>query len=170
MDVHSELIINAPAAEAWRVLGQDFADIGEWAVSIEASHIDTDVVQVGTVRTCAGPAMGPFPAGDFTEELTHFDAANMSFAYVGRSGLPPFIKRARNSWRIEAIDERSCRVMSHAVVELAWWVRPFEWLMFRMMGKSFDGFEDELRHRIEQGSAHPRKVEAIASAGKAVAS
>lgn len=56
MQIHMEVKINAPADEAWKVLGEGFGAISDWTSSLKASSLDGGL-KAGGVRTCeSGPA------------------------------------------------------------------------------------------------------------------
>lgn len=155
MDMHTEAIVDAPAARAWKVLGEEFGSIGLWSTAVDSSHVSGEV-DVGAVRTCEIARTGPF-SGRFTEELTLYDPEAMAFTYVATSGLPRFMTTAMNRWTIEALDGQRCRVRSRATLALVWWMRPLGPLMRWAMRRDMHRFVEEMRHRIEQGSVHPRK-------------
>jgi hypothetical protein len=62
MEMRAELVINAPAEDAWVVVGERFGDIGEWASAITESVMDGPPA-VGRVRTCQVARFGPIAAG-----------------------------------------------------------------------------------------------------------
>ena len=72
-------IINAPAADVWDLMGERFADIGDWSDTVEASSLDGPL-GTGATRTCK---LKPTPAGlDTIEEtLTAFDRNRQHFAF-----------------------------------------------------------------------------------------
>ena len=51
MRVKESLDISAPAPAVWQVLGEDFANISDWAGSVFTSSLDGDP-GVGVTRTC----------------------------------------------------------------------------------------------------------------------
>ncbi len=157
MEIHCTILIDAPATEAWSVLGEHFASIGDWAASITASSLD-GALGVGATRTCSSKGFGPFPGGEFSEVLTHFDPKSMAFSYRAVTGMPWFVSRAQNRWTVEALRENQCCVHSRATLELLWWMRPLGPILQRMMRASLRGFTEELQYRVLHGSAHPRKL------------
>lgn len=161
IDMRTEIDLDAPASEAWQVLGEQFGAIGEWAVAIRSSSLDGDVA-VGTVRTCEIGGFGPVGAGRITEELTELDADAMRFTYAARTGLPRMIQSAVNRWSVQSLGRERCRVRSHASIDVAWWALPLTpWIGWGMR-LGVPRFVEELRHRVELGVAHPRKRAALA--------
>lgn len=161
IELRIEVEVEAPAAEAWRVLGDQFGTIGEWASGLRASSLD-GAVGVGAVRTCDVADFGPFSAGRITEEVLEFDRRAMRFTYASRSGMPRMVQAAKNRWSIEALGSDRCRVRSHASIDLHWWALPLATWAGWGMRSGADRFVEELRHRIETGTAHPRNTTTLA--------
>jgi hypothetical protein len=80
MEIRAELVINAPAEDAWVVVGERFGQISEWASAITQSVIDGPPA-AGRVRTCQVAGFGPIPAGVITERLVRFDPDARSLSY-----------------------------------------------------------------------------------------
>ncbi|MEN0068522.1 MAG: SRPBCC family protein [Myxococcota bacterium] len=157
MDLHSEIPLDVPAKEAWAVLGAQFGDIGQWATSIQRSHLDRPLDE-GAVRTCEIQGFGPIGAATIHERLTHFDPSTMAFTYEVVSGLPPMFRRAINRWRIHPDGPTRCRVTSHATVTLVWWAAPFGWWIRRQFASGSRDVSRDLEHRVRNGVPHPQKL------------
>lgn len=157
MDMHLSTTTHVPAEHAWALLGEQFADIGLWASVIEHSSL-TGPPQVGAVRTCTVQGFGPVPSGRVEEKLLSFDPANFTFTYQAVSGLPGFMLEARNTWTVEPISPHKCRVHSLAVLRLKF---PFSLVSIPLrsqLEKSGHRLLEELKHQLETGCPHPRKV------------
>lgn len=162
MDLRLEIVVNAPARAAWEVLGERFADIGEWASPITSSSLD-GAPRVGAVRTCHTLRIGPIPAGTIKERLIEYDPASMSFAYEAVDGMPGFIKRAANAWSVHPLDDERCLVRAGATVALRGPAALLGFLLKRKLQSDGARVLDELRHRIEHGRPHPRKMKSMAT-------
>ncbi len=160
IDIHMEMELEAPASEAWNVLAEHFGEVSEFASGVQASSLDREV-GVGAVRNCEVPGFGPFDPSQITEELTEFDPARMKYAYQAGGELPPMIPGSKNRWSIEELGPNRCRVKSHASVELQWWAFPIASLLGWAIRAEVLRFGEDLRHRVEQGSVHPRKLAAL---------
>lgn len=156
MDLRHDVVLEAPASVAWQVLGEAFGDVADWSTTLASSHL-IGALDVGAARVCENRGFGPFPASQITETLTRFDRQTMSFAYDATEGLPAFVRKAENRWTIEPVGPHQCRVRIHATVTLAWWARPFGFLLPSLMRRDLDRFLEELRHQVEHGVPHPRK-------------
>ncbi len=161
MKIITELDVNASASRAWQVLGEEFGDVAGWSATLASSSLN-GTLEVGAVRTCMGTGFGPFPPGAVTEELTHFDREKRAFTYVGRDGIPSFVRHAENAWSVVDTGGNTCQVRSEATLEVAWWLRPVAFLMPWMMRSDMRKFTEELRHMIEHGTPHPRATDAKA--------
>ena len=159
MQMKHSVEIAASADDAWHVLGVGFGQICEWSTSLSDSTMVGDLQQ-GGVRQCKSAGFWPFPPSVVTEELTHFDHEEMAFAYVAKTGLPPFVTRATNAWKVEPDGPGHCKVSFHAVIELAWWAAPLGWLMPMFIRSDLAQMTEEMKYRIETGKPHPRVLAA----------
>ena len=157
IEMRSEVELDVPASEVWSLMAERFGEIGQWAVAIRKSTLDGEVA-VGAVRTCEIGGFGPVGAGEITEELTELDRTTMKFTYAARSGLPSMLVGAENRWSIEPLGPDRARVRSHASIDLRWWALPFARLIGWGMRSGVPAFFEELRHRVENGTPHPRKL------------
>ncbi|WP_211695429.1 SRPBCC family protein [Mycobacterium spongiae] len=155
MELHTEIAINAPASTAWEVLGTQFGEIADWTATIGSSTLEGQL-GVGAVRSCQSNGFGPLPVGAVTEEITHFDSEAMELAYVATSGLPPFLREARNSWTIVPNGASRCVATSHARLVLAPWARPLGAIARLQVRRLLRQVGEELAFRVERGEPHPR--------------
>lgn len=159
MDMHVEIIINAPAATVWAAIGAGFGDIGRWAAPITTSALD-DAPGAGAVRSCHIAQFGPVPAGVIQERLLAYDPQAMTFEYDVLSGMPGFVARAGNRWSVHARDAHSCAVRQHATLTLRGPARVLAPLMRPRMERDGRKVLEELKHWVERGAPHPRKIAA----------
>ncbi len=160
MNLRSEVFVNAPARAAWAVLGERFADIGEWAVPITAWSLEGTQGR-GAVRTCHAARFGPVPAGTITERLLDFDPHAMSFAYEAIGGMPGSIADAVNHWSVHPLDGQRCLARTHATLTVRGPAAMLAFILKRKLQTDGARVLDELRHWVEHGRPHPRKVRAI---------
>ena len=84
----------------------------------------------------------------------------MSPAYESAVGMPRFVKRAINRWTVHSQTEGSCSVRTQATLELRGPVRLLHFLLKRRLQADGARVLEELRHQVEYGCAHPRKLAA----------
>jgi hypothetical protein len=97
MKMRAEIVISAPAGDTWRVVGERFGEISEWASPITGSAMDGPPA-AGQVRTCHVAGFGPVPPAVISERLLHVDPQARSLSYEAVSGMPGFIRRAVSRW------------------------------------------------------------------------
>jgi hypothetical protein len=157
MELRLDVVIDAPPAAAWAVLGERFGQIGEWASPITTSTLDGDL-GIGAVRTCHIAGFGPVAAGVVRERLIEFDAERMSLAYESVDGLPSSIERAYNRLSVHAHGENRCEVRARARIELRGLMRLVSPFFGWRMQVNAARVLQELRHEVEHGRPHPRKL------------
>jgi len=156
-------MVAVPAEQAWALVGERFGDIGTWAAPITRSSLDA-APGPGAVRTCHVRGFGPLPDGVVHERLLIFDAAGRSLLYDA-DGLPRFIARAVNRWSVTARGEGACTVRADATLTLRGPMRLLGWVVRARLRESATAVLDELRHHLETGTPHPRKLAAAAGPG-----
>ncbi len=163
IDIHMEVDLEAPASEAWRVLGEAFGEVVKYARGVQSSSLDGEL-GVGAVRSCETPGFGPFASAHITERLIEFDPSSMKYTYVAGGDLPRMIPASKNRWSIQALGADRCRVRCHASIDLLWWALPVAPLLGWAIRSEVIRFGEDLRHRVEKGAVHPRKLTALAQA------
>jgi hypothetical protein len=164
MEMRAELVINAPAEDAWVVVGERFGDIGEWASAITESIMDGPPA-VGRVRTCQVAGFGPIAAGVVKERLIEFDPQARSLSYEAAAGMQWFIAGAVSRWSVHAGPGSSCTVRIHATLTLRLAARVLSpALRWRMRADTRRALA-ELRHRVEAGPAARATVASPGSGG-----
>lgn len=161
MDLHNEIVIEAPAERVWHVLGERFMHVGEWAAPIMSScPVGAAELAVGVTRACDVAPFGPVQAGVVKERLTAFEPARMSFEYEALEGMPAFVVRAVNRWRVERIDASRSRLRIHATLTLRGPMRLLGFVVRWQLQSGGARVAEELKHFVETGKPHPRKVAA----------
>ena len=148
MLIERSIEINTSAAAAWEVLGEQFADVSEWADSIVKSSLDGPLDR-GVVRTCHIKAVGPIAAGEIKEKLTHFNRDSRSLTYLVLSGTPNVMDSIENAWTIEDTGNDRCTVTSRITFSMKWWALPLAPLMFIPLGQAVRDFLGQLKRRVE---------------------
>ena len=163
-------IINAPLEKVWKVTAIDFDKVDEWSSGVSASGIadgdaPTDEAEMGG-RFC----MTAY--GKCFEMFESFDEAAHTFTYKAQfENTIPGVKRASNTWRLEAISDAQTRFSMTSQTELNVFPGllmriPFRFQIPRVLNMNLE----EAKHFIETGKPHPRKVEAMQKVTNSVSS
>jgi hypothetical protein len=154
MEMRAELVIKAPAEDAWAVVGERFGEIGEWASAITESVMDGPPA-VGQVRTCQVAGFGPIKAGVITERLIQFEPEAKSLSYEAAAGLPRFIAGAVSRWSVHAGPGSACTVRIHATLALRLAARPLSPVLRWRLRADTRRTLAEFRQRVEAGHLDP---------------
>ena len=157
------IAIDAPIEKVWAVLAVDFGGIGKWASGVNHSEGvgQGEGLEGATCseRACKINAIG---FSNAKERIIKFDAENHILAYTIYEGVPGFVKNFVNQWTLEqrgAGTLVTARSTMRATGLMGWMMKGF-------MRSSTEGvlrkMGEELKHYVEKGEPHPRKVEAIA--------
>ena len=164
--MREELVVDAPGRDAWAVIGDGFGDIADWASAITKSSTDGPS-GIGQVRTCHLAGFGPIAPGVIRERLLAFDAAARTLSYEAAAGLPKFIVRAGSTWSVHDRDEGTCLVEVDAHLTLRSAAGPLAPVLRWRLRADARRTLAELRHRIETGGPHPRKLATLGRQGAA---
>jgi carbon monoxide dehydrogenase subunit G len=169
MKLASQLKINAPAERVWKVVAHDFAQVGEWASGVAHSKANKNVPtpEGATVggRVCNVPGFGTV-----TETFTSYDEVGKTYTFEA-TGLPFFVTKAFNSWRVRAVDANTTEVSFQAEMHLMPILGSLMAIpMKRQLTRLLDNATEELKYYMETGSIHPRKQKLSANAPQAAPS
>lgn len=153
MQITTTIDTDLAPADLWRVFGEGFEHVSDWAHSIVASSLDSPLA-VGAVRTCDLKATGPVVAGKVTERLTVFDPSARALTYVVTSGIPGFMRHLDNAWTFEALPSGGTRVTSAIKLEMAWWSMPMAPMVRSQLSKAVRGFIEQLEAYVGDPARH----------------
>lgn len=157
MRIQKSVRIGAPADRVWRILGDEYADVGAWASAVYAS-----APRAGAPRAPGAPVLGRVcqtSLGPFVEAIESYDPERRHLAYSATGDkMPSFMKRLVNRWEIEPDGGASTVARMELTADIAF---PFSVLMGWMIRRQFDRAVattvEELKHFAETGAPHPRK-------------
>jgi hypothetical protein len=164
MEMRAEVVISAPAEDAWVVVGERFGDISEWASAITGSVMDGSPA-AGRMRTCQVAGFGPIAAGVIKERLIEFDPGARSLSYEAAAGMPWFIVGAVSRWSVHPGPGSACTVRIHAALALRLAARPLSPALRWQMRADTRQVLAELRHQIEAHHRGPASLAPPASGG-----
>ena len=147
MIIHTSIDLEAPAEEAWRLLGEGFGDWADWAPGIDRSTLEGPLAE-GVMRVHEPPSLGTV-----RQELVRFDREGHALAYEMRAGLPPFFSRLRNDWVIEEVAPGRCRLDGQALFELKDDAVPMKPKLEGKMGMVLEVFAKAFQEKLESPAA-----------------
>lgn len=155
MKIYLQQNINAPAETVWQIVGQQFANVADWASSLEYSHaINPDDVPVGVQVALTAPVAGrvtPNPLGELIEILTHYSDDERTFTFT-TFGLPSVIARMDNTTKVVELAQNQSRVTFEIEGELRGIFKLIEPLVQRRFATSKRGpagVIEDLKHVAE---------------------
>ncbi|MFT4705100.1 MAG: hypothetical protein ACI81R_002808 [Bradymonadia bacterium] len=165
MDIINRFDIDAPAAAAWQLLGEEFGEVSRWADPVASSSLDGPLRE-GVTRMCTIKAIGPFPAGEVTERLSEFNRQKRVLTYEIKNGRPPFLSLLQNSWSLEGRGETSSVASSTMSYRVKWWALPFAPLIAMMMRRTLKPILAQFRDSVQtrhQGAHDARDAPSLST-------
>ncbi|MGR3513579.1 MAG: SRPBCC family protein [Paracoccaceae bacterium] len=156
MKIENNNTVNASADRCWRVLVDEFADIHHWSAGVAKSYMrDPNGGLVGNRRTCEIPGFGTL-----YEDVTALDNAAHTMTYE-ISGMPSFVKAARNDWSVRSMGPNKSLVTSQFWIETKGVLGAMMTPMLKMqMGRGLGRILDEFQVYAETGDVHKRTLKA----------
>ncbi len=151
--------IHVSAETLWEKTAEDFGGIDKWIASVADVTFtpSDDGDSLGAERVCVSPF------GETHETMVIYDEENLTFAYE-IEGLPPIIARGVNNWTITPINDRNSSIEMRLEVEFADMADDDMQAQFQtQIGELLGQAVEELKHYVETGQPHPRKLQAMQS-------
>ena len=143
------------------MLGDQIGETHLWGSALVHTHGHGKTVhnQVRESRTCDIQGMGRI-----REQLLGFDPEHFTLEYEVVEGFPFFVERGANRWTLTSEGSHTTTVRSVATITTRGVVGHLmaPMLKFQMTSLMRKTLED-LKHYVETGTPHPRKVKALAS-------
>ncbi len=150
MEIRERCSLDAPIERVWKILAEDYGDVGRW----------TRVIKNST--PLKGETIGRAPCygrvcdtadGVFKERIIEFDAQTRTLAYAVEEGLPFFVRSGVNRWTLERTSDTTTEAQMLLRFEMPAF---FEWTFGRLMGgrmrKTVLTFLEDLRHYAQTGA------------------
>lgn len=156
MKIKTEITIQKNAGEAWEVMGNQFAQIDQWASFFKSS------VPAGEAKFPEldySERISELPSGQATHSLDTFDAQRHELSYTVTAGATPFSKLTRAIWAVEPT-ENGCIASIEVIIEPKMEL-PEEKAKEVTLFLTNTGNEmlEDFKHYVETGQPHPRKAE-----------
>lgn len=160
MQIKKQFTVNASADRLWEIMGLQFDRVSDWASSIHDSQgRNSGIVPQGlpfSGRVCQTSM------GSFQEKILKYDEHKKMISYDAKGDkMPFFVKHLANNWTFTPLGGGKCKVDMCMEISI---LPVFDLLMGPMMrmqmGGTIDQVIEELTYFAENGTPHPRKLEA----------
>lgn len=161
-EVQKEITINVPASELWDMVGPGFEDVHVWASTVNHSEGSGSPEFSGATcseRTCKVNLAG---FDQISEKLYKYDEATMNLAYEVNSGMPKFVTRAANDWKVVAIDENTSKLVMNAEFETKGFMGGLmRGMMKSKMNRTLDDILNDAKIYAETGRVSKLKAKKV---------
>jgi hypothetical protein len=156
IQVKQELAIDAPIEKVWEIMGNQFAKIHLWSTNFKDSKPGGSSRFSGLEYS---ERITQTERGETVQELDAFDTTMHSLSYHISKGAPGIAKQANAVWSLKSDGANSTTVILEFYMEtkgfLGFLMTP---LIKKGMGKSAEEIAEDLKHYVETGNPHPRKL------------
>lgn len=143
MRIQETIQIDAPADKVWDILWNNYAQVCDWASTVNASKKRDVAGNENGGRTCHSAW------GEISEIVEQVDTENMSYTYRA-DGLPKMMKSAVNTFSVNAKGLDRSEVALDLNVELATIPKILmSWMMVPKMKKDIHQTLIDLKHYAE---------------------
>jgi hypothetical protein len=159
VDVKQELTINANIDSTWQVMGTEFSEVDLWCANFIESEAGGSKKFNGIDYS---KRVTLTAKGENTQVIDDFDPTSHILKYHISKGKPGIAKEASAIWSLVDLGANKTKV----VLEFKFITKG--WLGLLMSGKVRSGISstsaeiaEELKYYMENGTAHPRKIESL---------
>lgn len=160
MQIKRQFTVNASADRLWEIMGLQFSQVSHWASSIyDSQGHNSSIIPQGA--PCSGRVCNT-TMGSFQETILRYDDQRKMISYNAKGDkMPFFVKQLANNWTFTPLAGGKCKVDMCLEISL---LPVFNLLMAPMMRMQMGGIinqiVEELTYFAENGTPHPRKLEA----------
>jgi hypothetical protein len=157
IQVRAELIIDKDIDAVWEVMGTQYTQVHLWSTNFKDSKAGGNPKLPGLNYLHRITQTG---RGETIQELDKFDIDNYTLTYHISKGAPEIAKTAVGIWSLAPVESNKTKVILEFELE----TNGFKGLMLSSivklkLGKSAMELAEELKFYVENGEAHPRKIE-----------
>ena len=161
MRIETEILVDQSPQAVWAVLGDQFGEAHTWGSALlhTRGHGKPIADHVCESRSCDIKGMGRI-----REQLLEFDPGRFTLEYEVVEGFPFFVERGVNRWTLVPEGAQATRVRSVATITTSGAIGMVMAPMLRLqMTGLMRRLLEELKHYVEHGKPHPRKLKALAA-------
>ncbi len=151
------IVIDAPIDTVWKALAVDYGGIGKWASGV--NHVVEHSGEGATAkRFCSISASG---FNDTRERIIQWEPERYYFEYELYEGLPGFVKYSINKDQLEADGNKTVWTSFNEMRVGGFIGLTMKWMMRKQLVQVLQNKAEELKHFVETGESHPRKIEIL---------
>ncbi|GFE65712.1 SRPBCC family protein [Litoreibacter roseus] len=162
MQIARTIEVAASPEHLWKILAEDYADVGQWARAVQSSEPNTAVAPLP--GAAVGGRVCTATIGAVTETIRTYDAENHILAYDAKAkAMPFFVRNLSGRWKLHGFGGGTKVDLSF----LADLMPPFGvlmgWAIRRQFSTAIDETLEDLKLFAETGKIHPDKAAALAA-------
>ncbi|MEO0689716.1 MAG: SRPBCC family protein [Pseudomonadota bacterium] len=157
MEIHVTRRIEAPVETVWKIIGEEYAQVGEWGSAVLASK-----PRAGTPKVAGAPVAGRIcetSLGPFTEAIEAYDARRHTLTYSATGDkMPGFMKGLQNTWKLRSLGANATEATMTLSADIAFPMNILMgWMMKMQFKKASTETVDDLQYFAETGRVSERK-------------
>lgn len=158
MVIEKEITVNKSIADAWQVLGHQFAEAYKWASPVNHSA-GSGIGFNGAA--CSERGCDIAGMGKTREKLIEYSDENHLLSYSVPEGMPSVVKYATNTWQlVPAGGEKSKLTMRMDITLRGLMGTLMQPMMKMMMGKMGNTLVADFKYYVENGRPSEAKIKA----------
>ena len=167
MTSKNSIVIETPAADVWQLIGPEFVPVDRWMAAIPfAEAIPGPALPGAPARGRNSYLIKKFAPMYQEEIITEYDPEKMTLGIdVTLRNTARFmpLKGYTSTVIVEAIDATSCKLTWIGKATAKWFAKPMTGVLTKSMDAGFIRNLEEIKHIVETGQPHPRKLAKIES-------
>lgn len=163
MQIARTIEVSASLEHLWKILAEDYADVGLWARAVQLSEPNPAVVPLAGASV--GGRVCTASIGSVTETIRTFDAENHTLAYDAKAkAMPFFVRNLSGRWKLHGFGGGTEVDLSFVADLMPPFGALMGWAIRRQFSTAIDETLADLKLFAETGQVHPDKAAALAAA------
>ncbi|MFQ6552665.1 SRPBCC family protein [Aestuariibius insulae] len=162
MRIERDLDVKAAPDDVWRILADEYADVGRWARAVQTSEPNAAVAPLPAAAV--GGRVCTASIGAVTETIRIYDTENRVLAYDAQAkAMPFFVRKLTGHWTVRPAGSGSEVGLQFEADLMAPFGALMGWVIRRQFKSAIDETLEDLKLYAETGKVHPDKAKALAA-------
>lgn len=162
MEIARTMEVSASPDHLWKILAEDYAEVGQWARAVQSSAPNTDVAPLAGATV--GGRVCTASIGAVTETIRTFDAHGHVLAYDAKAkAMPFFVRNLSGRWKLHEFGGKTEVDLSFVADLMPPFGALMGWAIRRQFTTAIDETLEDLKLYAETGEVHPDKAAALAA-------